>query len=412
MSDSTIPPVSASFTASQPGLLPANLAAAQNHFGFALLRQVLDQSTAHTNVFLSPFSVSSALTMAMSGTAGSTREALARALQVNSITPAVLDQAMARQLQTFQQNDDAQATIHVANSIWSDQRFTLAPAFVERARTFYQAEAVTLDMTAPEAAPTINRWVREHTHGKITEIVSPEALAGPPPISMVLVNSVYFKGLWETKFNPKKTKPGTFTLSDGTRRQLPLMQQISTSIRYFREGSWQAVSLPYEGYPRRTSMRIFVPDTPTGLPAFLNQLTEQNWQKWTRAFSQQPERLEVDFTLPRFRVMWEQELKQPLQATGLAPVFTPGADFSPMGFPLPEGGYIDAVLHKTYLAVDEESTEAAGITAGMFMSGSGPPQPPPKRVVVRADRPFFCAIVDDGTDVVLFSGAIYDPSAG
>ena len=385
-------------------LLPAALLNAQQAFGFALLRQVV-QATPQANVFLSPFSVATALMLVLEGSAGAAHAAINSTLQVGDIPPERLAAAVQRQLAVLTQEAPDQPVFHVANGLWANQSFALSSAFATRLQQQYQAEVATLDFTSPHAADTISAWVSQHTQGKITDIVAASSLAQAP---LLLANAVYFKGIWASEFSESNTRPGSFTLANGTTQTVPLMQQRSQRIGYQRGTGWQAVQLRYEGYPRSASMQLFIPDQPTGLPDFLNSLTIENWASWQATFAQTREPIEVDLTLPRFRLEYEEDLTDALQVLGMGLALAPGADFTPMGFPPGAPSFIGQIAHKTYLSVDEKGTEAAGVTA-MWMAGSAMPATPPRRVAVRADRPFFCAIVDDETGTILFSGAVYKP---
>ncbi|MGI4863426.1 MAG: serpin family protein [Janthinobacterium lividum] len=385
-----------------PLLLPPALVKAQQAFGLALLQQVA-QAAPQTNVFLSPFSVATALLLALEGSTGAAHAAIARTLQVGEITPDKLATAVTRQLAVLTQEVAGQPVFSVANALWAAKEFTLAPDFVARLRQHYQAEAATLDFAAPDAADVINAWVSRHTQGRITRIVEAATLARQA--ALVLANAVYFKGQWAVEFGKAGTHPGAFTLADGTQQTVPLMQRCSGQFGYQRGAGWQAVRLRYQGYPRSASMQLFIPDQPTGLAAFLLSLNTASWAAWQTAFTHQ---VEVDLTLPRFRLEWDGDLTAALRTLGLGAALSPSADFAPMGFPPDMPGFIGQVAHKTYLEVDEKGTEAAGVTV-LMMVGSGPPSTPPDRVVVRADRPFFCAIVDDETGTILFSGAVYQP---
>lgn len=388
-----------------PPLAPAST---QNRFGLALVRQVA-QAAGSANVFLSPLGVLAALTLAMGGAAGATRAAFATTLFGEGPAADDAEEALARQLWELGQATEGQAVLRIASSLWADHRFSMAPAFVERARALYRAEAATLDFAAPAAAPTINAWAHRQTQGRVSEIVSAKALAGPPPAAVVLLNAVYFQARWEFPFDPAATGPGLFRQADGATQQVPLMRRVSRHFGYLAGNGWQAVALPYEGRPRGTSMLVFVPDEADGLPAFLATLDAPRWATWHAALRARPEPLEVDLTLPRFRLEWGADLVPVLEQLGLAAAFRPGADFAPLGFRAEEGGgFIGAVLHKTFLAVDELGTEAAAVTAVMCLVGAGPPAAAPRRVVVRADSPFFCAIVDDQSGAVLFAGTVCD----
>ena len=386
---------------------PSTLIKAQNSFGLTLVQKSVAAS-ASKNVFLSPLSVYAALALAMDGAAGTTRAAFAEVLFGEALAPGEAEQplALAKQLRRLGEHKDGQAVLSIASSLWADQRFALATEFVARAHALYQAEAATLDFTAPDAAATINAWAQRETHGRITEIVSRSMLAGPPPAALVLLNAVYFQARWSREFNPADTKPGVFTRADGTTEQALFMHQASAQLGYLAGDGWQAVALPYEGYPRRTSMLVFLPNEPQGLPAFLAKLNAPQWAAWHEALGSRTERLEVDLALPRFRLEWSSDLAGTLKTMGLAPAFGADADFSPLGFRAEDGGFIGAVLHNTFLAVDEQGTEAAAVTALIMIGGSGRPLVPPRRVEVRVESPFFCAIVDDETGAILFAGAI------
>lgn len=382
-----------------------SLTTAQNSFGLALLQRVA-RAEPNRNVFLSPFSVATALQLVLDGAAGTTHAAIARTLHVAELPATELDAALTAQVQALVANEEGEPVFTLANAIWADKSFSLAPTYMARLQQQYQAEAATLDFAAPNAADTINDWVREHTRGKITRIVSDDNLQPP----LVLANAIYFKGRWASEFNPVSTRPGSFALADGGHQQVPLMQQRSARLGYQMGPGWQAVQLPYEGYRCQLSMQLFVPEQPTGLPAFLAALTADNWAAWQTAFVAQPEPLLVDLTMPRFRLDWESDLVPALAVLGLKPALGEGADFTPMGFPVELGGFIGSILHKTFLAVDEQGTEAAAVTAVM-MAGSGRPPAPPREVIVRANHPFFCAIVDERTGALLFGGAVYEPAA-
>jgi serpin B len=381
------------------------LVTAQNAFGLTLVQKSAVASSPN-NVFLSPLSVFAALAMAMGGAAGATRAAFAETLFGEALASAEIEQALATQLRQLSESKDGQAALRIVSSLWADQRFTLAPEFVEWAHALYQAEAATLDFTAPGAAATINAWAQRQTEGRIQEIVSDRMLAGPPPASVVLLNAVYFQARWRWEFNPANTKPGVFTQADGTTQQALFMRQASSYLGYLADDGWQAVALPYEGYPRRTSMLVFLPNEPQGLPAFLATLDATRWAAWHRALSTRTEPVEVVLALPRFQLEWSSNLASTLSNMGLAAALGAEADFSPLGFRAEDGGFIGAVLHKTFLAVDEQGTEAAAVTALVMIGGGGRPLGQPRRVAVRVNSPFFCAIVDDETGALLFAGTV------
>ncbi len=389
-----------------PLLLPASLLQAQREFGLALLRRVA-QATPQANVFISPFGIVVALLLALEGSAGATREAIARTLRVEGIPPAELATAVARQLAVLTQPGEYQLTLGMANGLWVNQNFTLDPDFAARIRQHYRASATALDFTSPRASEVINAWVSQRTAGRISHVAEASSLT--EDVALVLTNAVYFKADWAEEFSEAATRPGPFWLGTGQAKTVPLMRQRSSAIQYQRGAGWQAVRLPYLGYPRGASMQVFVPDQPTGLPDFLRSLTAEQWAQWQAAYGGQNELIEVDLTLPRFQLEWQQDLTGALDALGLGPALGPDADFTPVGLPPGTPGFIGQITHRTYLRIDEKGTEAVGVTM-MWLDGGAAGSSELRRVEVRVDRPFFCAIVDDETGTILFGGAVYDPA--
>ena len=379
---------------------------AHNQFGLSLL-QLLTQNAGSDTVFFSPLSVAAALALATAGAAGSTQTELATAIFGPGAVAADAEEALSAHLQKLTTApDDGPVVLSVASSLWADQRFELAPAFVERALALYQAKASVLDFETPEAAATINAWTSEQTGGRIPVIVSPEELAGPPLAAAVLLSTVYFRGKWANEFRPANTQPGLFLQADGTVQKVPFMRQISDDFGYLAGDGWQAVAMPYAFSKHSFSMLVFVPDAGDGLPAFLATLDAPRWASWHQELYLRTEPVEVDLTLPRFQLQWGANLVPTLKNMGLATAFTPGADYEPMGFKAEKGGgMLTSVLHQAFLAVDEEGTEAAAATAVLAGEGCGA-RAQQRRVEVRVDSPFVCAIVDNRSGAILFAGAI------
>jgi serpin B len=383
---------------------------AQNAFSLKLL-QTLTETDKRSNVLVSPLGVLAALALAMVGTGGATKAAFEQALFGNNTNPERAAGTFADWLQQLLQTNNppseeqADTLLNLATSLWVDHHFELASAFVQQARARYNAEAASLDFNSTAAAPTINSWVRQHTQGRIDSIVSASDLATTPPPELILLNAVYFRGAWAHEFDPDNTRPGHFRRADGTVQEAPFMHQVSGYIGYMAGDGWQAVSLPYCCSGRSFSMLIFLPADPTGLPELLGSLDPTKWASLHKAISSQG--VEVELALPRFRVEWRADLAPTLRRLGLASAFTPGADFSALGFQAEKGGgFIDGVMHKTFLEVDEQGTEAAAVTAMMFVGGSAHEPTTPRRVAVKVDAPFLYAIVDDQDSTLLFVGTL------
>jgi serine protease inhibitor len=379
-----------------PELGPAETAAAGtfDDFGLRLFREVQRQQP-DENVFLAPSSVAFALAMTHGGAAGETRAAIARVLRVEELDDAAVDAALAR-LRGALQSDRDDVRLRVANSLWAREGVPFLPEFLESTRERFLARVNTLDFADPGAPGQINQWVAEQTEDRI-----PTILERIDPLEVLfLVNAVHFKGQWSEPFDPRLTRPGSFTTAAGERISHPMMSRTD-QIASHRGDGWRAVRLSY-GEDERLAMYLFLPDPGRTLNDFYAQLTAANWAAWMQAF--RADRLAL--TMPRFRVEYSLGLRPALEALGMAVAFDPArADFGgmlPRDYLERNNAYITRVQHKTFVDVNEEGTEAAGATA----VGIGIVSMPPEFTV---DRPFFLAIRDERTSEVLFAGQVADP---
>lgn len=364
----------------------ARLVDASNRMGFRLLSQLAEEEDGK-NLFLSSLSIAIALAMVYNGAEGEAQAALARLLGFEGLSLQEVNLAYS-ELVALLGGLDPGVRLDVANSIWVREGTKLAADFIQRIREVYAGEVAHLDFADPGAADVINDWVAEKTSGKIKQLVT------PPMIELavvVLINAIYFKGIWAAPFDEAKTTDGPFTLPDGSRKQLPMMRQTGR-YGYYENETFQAIRLPYGG--GRVSMYIFLPRPDLSLAALQELLTAENWQEWMGGVSE----TRVELVLPRFRVEYRADLLSAL--VKLAGPKMTGPDFLGMG-----GGplIISRVIHKTFVEVNEEGTEAAAATAVVMTRSM---MQPPQMVV---DRPFLCAIRDDETGLVLFMGFVVDP---
>lgn len=371
-----------------------SLASAYTSFGFKLFSQVASDE-AGKNVFISPMSVAFALAMVWNGAAGETKEAMARALELQGMSLDDVNRASAA-LKDGLEKADPKVQLRIANSLWAKKGVSFKPDFTGRNREFYKAEVEELNFADPKAADTINQWVSQNTEGKIKEIIDQIE----PSSIMFLINAIYFKGKWAVEFKKESTTEQPFTLATGTRKQVQMMSQAG-SYQYLENGDFQAISLPYGD--KRWNMYVFLPSQGKGLAEFEKSLTAANWEAWMSGFRKR----DGEILLPRFRIEYEKELNDALKALGMGVAFDElRADFSGM-IQSSERAYISKVKHKTFVEVNEEGTEAAAATsAGISITSV---QRPVQRFRMVVDRPFFCAIRDNQTGAVLFLGAINDP---
>lgn len=368
------------------------LTAASSKFSFELYNQ-LKQPNANT--FVSPASVMLALAMTYNGADGTTRDGMARALNIEGMSLDDVNRAFA-DLKSALASTDPKIQLKIANSLWVKNGFELNPSFVERNKQHYAAEIASLDFSDPSAAQTVNSWVKRNTEGKIEKIV--ERIK--PDEILFLINAIYFKGQWQYEFKKENTKPDVFTVAGGEEKKVLMMSQ-SRNFLYYKGKGFQSVELPYG--KGNVSMFIFLPDEMRGLKEFERDLTPENWDGWMKSYRSAPGNL----MLPRFKVEWESSLNNALMALGMEEAFNPqGANFSQMAKPGSGGAfYISDVRHKAFCEVNEEGTVAAAVTSVTVGVTSAPPPP----FSMKVDRPFFFAIRDNQTGVILFMGSVAKP---
>ena len=252
------------------------VAQADTDFGLRLLKRLAPEQ-GHANVFFSPFSVSQALSLALNGAGGATRQGIAGTLGLGAMPTASVNQGNERLLPSLE-NADPQVELTVANALWLQTGESFRPEFQQASHHSYGAEATTLNLRGPEGAPTINGWVSKQTRGKIPQIVTRSALRGA---TAVLTNAVYFHGQWATPFNKAATQPAPFTLASGAQKTVPLMTRTGR-LSYLKGDGFQAVRLPYgQGPPGdvRVPARLAVrpgPAAPNGHTRPLGRLADRD----------------------------------------------------------------------------------------------------------------------------------------
>jgi len=364
-------------------------------FGVGLYREMLKERPSE-NIFISPASVGFALAMTMNGAAGETRDAMANALKLTERSPAfvnVVDSTFISKM-----NDTiGGVTLSVANSLWAREGVTFRKDFLTTNERYYGAEIQTLDFRSSEAPARINGWVAAKTHNRITKIV--DEIDGST--ILFLINAIYFKGTWTKEFDTSLTREEPFHLTDSATSPRPMMRQ-SGKYDYLEGDGFQAVRLPYgDG---RIGMYVFLPARGSSLERFHEGLTGEKLNAWIGHLAPRAGTIR----LPRFRIEYEATLNQSLSALGMAVAFDPNrANFTRMFEAAGANAYIHEVRHKTFVEVNEEGTEAAAVTSVEMRVTSVMEEEPPFELIV--DRPFFIAIVDGKTGLVLFMGAIVNP---
>jgi len=363
-------------------------AAGINQFAVALYAQLRGQKG---NLFFSPASIAGALALVRAGAAGHTATALDAALHPG--VPPGQSTATLAALLTQLSAGRGDATLNIANRVWTAQRLPLLPGYLATVKRSFGAGAEAIDFAEPSARKTINDWVAAQTQDKIPELLSQGAVG--PQTELVLTNAVYFLGTWTHPFDAKATQKARFTLGSGKVVQVPTMHQ-RLKTRAAQVPGAQVVELTY-GKSGDLAFDLILPTAKNGLPALEASLTADKLAGWLNGLK----RAEVTLAVPKFAQRSQFELQKPLTALGLGELFT-GPDLSAMtASPV----QVSAVVHQAFVTVDEQGTEAAAATA---VIGTRALMRMP-RLTVKADHPFLFAIRDTVTGGVIFMGRVADP---
>jgi serpin B len=394
------PTVIAAQTVSTASADQAEAVKGNNAFAVDLYGQLSAQPG---NLFFSPESVSTAFGMAYAGAHGQTATEMARVFHF-TLPPDRLHPAMGSLLAGMNSPHQGYA-LSVADALWAEQDANFLPAYLKLVQTNYGAGFHPVNFkTAPDSVRgTINQWVEKQTNDKIQNLLGPGTVTALT--RLILTNAIYFKGAWADQFSKNATENKGFHLSAGKTIQAPTMYN-SGSYYYLKGPSFQALLLPYE--KDEISMLILLPDNIDGLPALEHSLSAGNLEKWVASLSYAHE---VIVSLPRFKITQQFELSSTLENLGMKTAFDPNAaDFSAMTGD--RSLVISAAIHKAYIDLDENGTEAAAATAVvMGMAMAAPPlSPPPPPIVFTADHPFLFLIRDNKSGAILFMGRVTDPT--
>jgi serine protease inhibitor len=370
------------------------LSASDNSFAFKLFRQLAGDQP-DSNISISPYSVATVLQMVQNGAAGTTRAEMQQVLATSGLSSAAVNAANKEIAQSLG-SGNANVTLTIANAIWYRSDTAVNPAFFAETQQFYDAQVDALDFADPHAVDVINGWASDKTHGKIPRIA--DRMIDPVNTRLFLADAVYFKGKWSSPFAQKDTKERPFYLRGGGQKKIPMMTQRRT-LAYRQGPGYQAVRLPYAG--ENLAMYIFLPDTDSGPQRILELLGGDAWERAIKpgfAFE------EGSIVLPKFKIEYGVELRQPLRALGMKAAFDASiADFSGIA----PRFFISAARHKTFVEVNEEGTEAAAVTGvGMSLTALKQPSKPFKMIV---ERPFLFIIEDRRSGTILFMGVVFDP---
>ncbi len=374
-------------------LKSAQLVEADNAFGLEIFQKIRESSK-EENIMISPLSISVAFAMAFNGADKDTKTEMEKAMKLNGLTTEQINNSY-KMLISALQSLDKEVVFEIANAIFYAEGFSVKPDFLNINKTVYNAEVQKLNFGSPNAVPAINGWVAEKTHDKIKSIIDQLN----PLDRMVLVNAIYFNGIWKNKFEEKGTHLLNFTKTGGVNIEVPTMKK-EEKLNYTSNSLFSAVKIPYGN--GQYNMIVMLPASNKNSQDLINELTPDKWNNWMKNFEVKDP---VVVKMPRFKFAFETKLMNVLAQMGMVKAFQAGmADFSKISN---EELYISSAVHKSFIDVNENGTEAAAVTGLTFTTTSAGNEPP--KTYFNVDKPFVFAITEKDTDVILFIGEVRNP---
>jgi len=375
---------------------------ANNQFAFELYSKYKSNEG---NIFFSPYSISTALAMTFEGARGKTAD------EMQSVFHFPKDEALRRN--SFQQiyneinKEDKPYMLKTANALWAQEGYTFLDSYFSLIKQYYGGNATNLDFVnkAEESRLTINNWAEEQTNNKIKDLIPSGSLG--PLIRLIITNAVYFKGTWFIQFDKTKTVEKDFKVSPGKTVKAMMMTLTGERAKfpYDETEDLQVLELPYQG--QELSMLILLPKEGT-MDSLEASLNAQRISELRNSLKNE----RVNVYLPRFKFETKYFMKETLVGMGMPTAFTLGVDFGGeadfSGMTGSKDLNIDQVIHKAFVEVNEEGTEAAAATAvAVIAAGSLEP----RIKIFNADHPFIFVIQESATGNILFLGRVNDPSA-
>ena len=379
--------LAAALQAAEPRIVPG-----MNAFTTASYQQLARGSDA--NLILSPFNIGTALSMLLGGARGQTATEIAAVLRQHY--DSAYDPALAALIEQLTKAGNTPGNeLLAANGVWVQKSFSILPDFQKTLANDYHAPLTPLDFiaNAEGARKEINRWTALHTKDKIKDLFPSGALNSQT--RLVLTSAIYFYGKWQEPFLTTRTAPAPFKLASGASTQANFMHQTSY-FRYTETPAAQILEMPYAG--TGIAFDVLLPKASNTLGDLENALASETLQAWLGKLQTR----NVQVMLPKFRAESEFSLRQALSAMGMPAAFTNRADFS--GIDGKRDLNISEVMHKAFVDVSEQGTEAAAATGIAVRAAAMRIGEPP--VVFRADHPFLFLIRDTRSGVVLFIGRL------
>lgn len=363
---------------------------ALNRFSFDLYRET---KAPRQNMFISPLSVYQALWMAYEGAQSGTREEFKKVLYLkDSGSPKKADGVV------FAAPGDNYPGLSIANAVWADQTLNIKDSYRKAVSDQSNADFRQVDFTRPgKSASDINAWVAEKTNHRIDKIVSAENFSGET--RLILSNAVYFNDEWLEKFDKRQTRPASFFASGEDLFTVDFMQ-MKEILPYYENEAFQFISKPYKS--SSLSFCILLPKKLFGIEEIEKEMNSALLDRVLDSTGYAKTLL----TMPKMKMESAFELTQALKKAGLTSAFSGEADFSGISQEKPLS--LGPVIHKTWLALDEERTEVAAATSVIVVGHATLDA----FKVFKADHPFVFFIMDNHTRAILFMGRYVQPLTG
>lgn len=366
-----------------------------NSFAFDLLKPVLADIKSTENIMISPFSITSALSMTLNGAAGETFEAMRKTLGLEQKTLEQINNTYLK-LMTEMVPVDKRVVVEIANSVWVEKRLIVKQPFITELEKSYKAEARDIDVTNPDAVDIVNGWIAKKTHDKITDMLDKL----DPDLAMLLINAIYFNGKWRYRFDEAETKEEPFYSTASVSKTVPMMHQTE-NLKAVKHNNLTIAEIPYS--QGNYTMVVVLPDENVTTSDVANALTPSMWQEWMGLLAENTHK--VDLSMPRFKYMYKRPLNEDLIGLSMGVAFTDMADFRNIS---DQGLMISRVLHQTFIDTNEEGTEAAAATVVEMVFTTV--NPTTEVIKVTLDHPFLYFIRETSTGTVLFMGIVSDPT--
>ena len=394
---------------------------ALNNTAFSIFQKVSSKASDADNIFISPYSISTALAMVYPGARNHTKAEMEKVL--NFIPD--IDAGIGALAQTLKSTPQEFAEINAANALWPSTEAEILPDYAKRISHNFNADIVSLNYkeNPAEAAATINQWTAKETKNKINNIISDIS----SDTSLILTNAVYFNAKWDNKFDEPDTRPKLFNTLSGKKTKVPMMFK-QDKVHYAQMDKFEIAELPYKD--SRFSMFIMLPSKKNKLQELITSCLPQSISKQSNinklqkllnydSFQKCLKKLELvdaDIYIPKFKQESEYNLSDTLADMGMSSAFSKKhADlFGITPRTTPDGDekyfYISDIRHKAFIDVGESGTEAAGVTSILFpIAVSCITVKPKKKVIFKADRPFIYLIRDNLTKTIMFIGRFVQP---